>query len=241
MNNFPEFLYKYRNFEDPFMKNIIKNSSLYFSQAKNFNDPFDLRLNFNENLNIENFSDLSKLMGVDDDSIKDLNVEELNEEIKRKNKEVYDKIRILSLSADPKNILMWSHYANNHSGLVFEFKSKNLYFKNATKVRYSDKYEILDFTNLNPIKRIKDMQDSILLKYSDWQYEQEYRIFDINNDPGEESFNKLELTSIIFGLETTSENIDMIKKLCAENGFEHVKFKKTERVYGKFELKIVDL
>lgn len=240
MNKHPEFLYKYRNFEDPYMINIIKNSSLYFSQAKNFNDPFDLRLNFNENLNIENLYDLSKLIGVDKDSIKDLNVEELNEEIKRKNKEVYDKIGILSLSADLKNILMWSHYANNHSGLVFEFKNKNLYFKNATKVRYSDKYEILDFTNINPIKRIESMKDSLLLKYSDWQYEHEYRLINIYSN-GEERFDKLDLSSIIFGLETTAENIDMIKKLCTENGFEHVKFKKTERVYGKFELKIVDL
>ncbi|MBF7065782.1 DUF2971 domain-containing protein [Aliarcobacter butzleri] len=251
MNNFPEFLYKYRNFEDPYMINIIKNSSLYFSQAKNFNDPFDLRLDLKKNYTkqerLSYMKYLSKENGSDLNHYKELKKKAKDPKEFNKIKEesfykVFNKVSILSLSSDPKNILMWSHYAHNHTGLVFEFTQKfnTSFFLRIQKIRYKNDYTLSDLSRNTAFIK-KEFEEIFLTKYSDWQYEQEYRILNINDDPGEKSFNKLELTSIIFGLETTSENIDMIKKLCAENGFEHVKFKKTERVYGKFELKIVDL
>ncbi|MDN5061334.1 DUF2971 domain-containing protein [Aliarcobacter butzleri] len=251
MDELPKFLYKYRNFEDPYMINIIKNSSLYFSQVKNFNDPFDLRLDFKQSYTkqerLSHIKYLSKENGSDPNHYKKLKKKARDPKEFNKIKEesfykVFNNISILSLSSDPKNILMWSHYAHNHTGLVFEFTEKfnSSRFLQIQKVKYKNDYSLLDLTkNTNFIK--KEIGELLLTKYSDWQYEQEYRILNINDDPGEKSFNKLELTSIIFGLETANENIEMIKKLCAENGFGHVKFKRTEKVYGKFELKIVDL
>ena len=42
-------LYKYRNIDDIYLENIIKNSSLYFSPVEHFNDPFDCKLSFRQN------------------------------------------------------------------------------------------------------------------------------------------------------------------------------------------------
>ncbi|MFW3412161.1 DUF2971 domain-containing protein [Aliarcobacter butzleri] len=250
MDELPVFLYKYRNFEDPYMINIIKNSSLYFSQVKNFNDPFDLRLDFKQSYSKKELLSYIKKFAKEHNII---NEEYVCAKAYWKNKEVFlkdqnniakdqiNKIGILSLSTDDKNILMWSHYANNHTGLVFEFKAKESksYFRIASPVKYQDNYNMLSYTSTGE-KRSNELESLAMTKYIDWQYEQEYRILDLNSY-GTRKFDKSDLTSIIFGLEATNENIEEIKTLCAENGFEHVKFKQMKRVHGKFELKIVDL
>lgn len=251
MDNKPEFLYKYRNFEDPYMENIIKHSSLYFSKVEKFNDPFDinfdLKQSFSNNQRFNRVKQLAKIHKIDYDEYKLMKKKSrdhaffLDNEINSL-KTSLDKISILSLSSDPKNILMWSHYSYNHTGLVFEFKIKftNSYFVQSLKVEYEKEYQIL-----NPLKNEahikKDIQDLLLTKYSDWEYEQEYRILHVDNNHGEKPFNKLELTSIIFGLKTTDKHIEEIKALCIKHGFDHVKFKKTKKVYGRFELTIEDL
>lgn len=58
---------------------------------------------------------------------------------------------------------------------------------------------------------------------------------------GNKQFKKDELTSIIFGLNTRKENIEKVKNLCKENGFDHVKFKQTTKVKGRFELEIIEI
>jgi hypothetical protein len=49
-------------------------------------------------------------------------------------------IRILCLAEKPDNLLMWSHYAEQHAGVVLEFKTELLESTSAhaIKVRYSD-------------------------------------------------------------------------------------------------------
>lgn len=251
MNTEPEYLYKYRNFKDEFMKNIIINSSLYFSKVSNFNDPFDMDLDLEEGFSLSQrfarIKKLCKMHNLNHNEYKKMKKQARDHKFFLENEKnclkiSLDKVSILSLSSDPKNILMWSHYSDHHTGLVFEFK-KNLtssYLFQAIKVKYKNEYKPLSRSRDGSIKQ-KELQDLLVTKYSDWEYEKEYRIFDINNNPGEKIFDKSELTSIIFGLKTTEQNIQEIKTLCKENGFSHVKFKKAKRVYGKFELNIEDL
>ena len=76
----------------------------------------------------------------------------------------------LSLSATNKNILMWSHYAQNHEGFVVGFDKKHRYFDyGLMKVEYKDERPFLDPT--------QPKQDAGLFytKSTDWEYEEEYR------------------------------------------------------------------
>ena len=76
----------------------------------------------------------------------------------------------LSLSATEKNILMWSHYAQNHEGFIIGFNSEHEYFDyGLEKITYSEKRPFLDPT--------QSQQDASLFttKSTDWAYEQEYR------------------------------------------------------------------
>lgn len=76
----------------------------------------------------------------------------------------------LSLSANPDNILMWSHYAQSHEGFVIEFDGDHDYFSYGTfPIDYEDERPFLDVTRFG--------QDASVLytKSKDWKYEAEYR------------------------------------------------------------------
>ncbi len=76
----------------------------------------------------------------------------------------------LSLSATKTNILMWSHYAQNHEGYALGFNAKHEYLnRGVQKVIYSDQRPFLDPT--------QPKQDASLFytKSTDWSYEREYR------------------------------------------------------------------
>ena len=78
----------------------------------------------------------------------------------------------LSLSATATNVLMWSHYAQNHEGYVIGFDADHEYFgKGVSPVIYS---------SIRPTHNPFEHRHSGAIFYtksSDWSYEQEYRKF----------------------------------------------------------------
>lgn len=84
----------------------------------------------------------------------------------------------LSLSATATNILMWSHYATNHTGYFLAFDASHEYFgKSVAPVEY---------TNRRPLHHpFRDYHSGEILytKSPDWSYEQEYRKYQGFVDP----------------------------------------------------------
>ena len=131
---------------------------------------------------------------------------------------------------------MWSHYAQSHQGLVFEFTPRNINdemscFHNPIKVDYSNSYDELSYVNDHKI----EIPKLLLTKYIDWAYEEEYRCFGLDFQ-GEKKFHKDELTGIIFGVNTLQSNIDRIMKLSKEHDFNHIYFKQAILNHGSFSL-----
>lgn len=105
--------------------------------------------------------------------------------------------RVLSLTTKEKNLLMWSHYADEHKGVVIKFKQK-LSLGNPIKVDYHNGYQSLNnFFNMTfayiAIKEIHGKNSEVnvdnisnitvdtiskylFMKMSEWSYENEYRI-----------------------------------------------------------------
>lgn len=234
-------LYKFRSFDDCFTNKIIINSSLYFSAIKSFNDPFDCRLSFKQEYTLLERADyFTQLV---DKSTCNLTLEQYLKKypdnqsfIDLRNtitKKLINKIGVLSLSTNPNNILMWSHYSSNHTGLAFQFtfKQSSKCFLRPLVVDYKDKYELLSY-----ILDFKTEAPKLMLtKHSCWKYESEVRIIDLDFQ-GEKKFKKHELTSIIFGALAKDDDIDKMMDLCKQNGFEHVKFSKAILTPGKFSL-----
>lgn len=162
------------------IEDVLINNKIRFTQACLFNDPFEMKPVIK---GIMNKSDIIKQYGEN-------LAAQMIEKIKNDNrssileKELYSKLNrewgILSLTTNPKNILMWSHYANEHKGIVLELDEKHEYF-NATidnkkflnflhKVTYSEK---------RPASYLVDSNEKefFLTKSIEWQYEHEYRAF----------------------------------------------------------------
>jgi hypothetical protein len=103
-------------------------------------------------------------------------------------------VGVLSLTEKPDHPLMWSHYANNHSGLVLVFDETNGFFRSprhgqpddaggARRVKYSA--ERPKFDPLVSISLLDNMTDEDAISFFDklfftksqaWDYEQEWRM-----------------------------------------------------------------
>lgn len=161
-------LYKYCSISTPqqYERTIkILKGKLFFSSPKNFNDPFELSAKVNIstsplllNLNSREVKEVHRVFRV-------AQPEAVSDEWK-------EKIGILCLSETPQQILMWSHYGANHTGVCIGFDSGDLPFKSALKVHYSDERPFIQFDS-SP----KNLLERVLLtKSSHWSHEQEWRI-----------------------------------------------------------------
>lgn len=238
-------------------KGFFPNLEVSFTAPVEFNDPFDCALyintttkdytdylNSNENFNYTK-SKLEQNLGK---KVSESCVKIFIRKSKKKFKERRDKkdyiselgkeaweistkanIRILSLSKNYNNLLMWSHYAKNHKGFVVGIKSayfESEIFSNLNKdiwglknVIYEDK-----LPEFNPWKNPIPTQSKLLSffkKSKCWEYEEEVRFvgymeekclnFHIEKIPN----NYIE--SIRLGAKITDEDKTKIVNFCRES------------------------
>jgi hypothetical protein len=148
--------------------------------------------------------------------------------------------RVLCLSAVRDNILMWSHYADEHKGAVLEFQPKielGTEMRGARIVEYSKEVPVavtleqflLYITGQGAKPRPQDpFVKSVYTKSSDWSYENEWRI--LSKEEQEERgpisyrpFHPQELAAIYFGCRMSDSDMESIRS--AVSGWEsHVSF-----------------
>lgn len=217
---------------------IIKDSKFWFADPTSFNDPFDCHLSLESNLDAVGIEkkltefDLTKTL--EKDQIKAL----LSDPIKFK--ETLETVAnncmatrgILALAQTHDNILMWSQYAESHTGIVFELDvEKSLdFFTIPMSVDYKEKYTSLDFIN----EENESIKRNIQLKSSQWSYEEEVRI--VKMGTGNYPMERQAIAKIYFGCRSSDDDVDRIINLCQNHGLKHVEFYKSKTVEGKFEL-----
>ena len=117
-------------------------------------------------------------------------------------------VRILCFAERPDNLLMWSHYAEQHAGVVLEFETK-LFEQSASshaiKVTYSDVVptpftyqQFLDY--LLGRKPFPDVTDDYTIavassKSTHWSYEEEWRFLRYDDPPKSVRFSDFECPS----------------------------------------------
>lgn len=120
---------------------------------------------------------------------------------------------------DNANILMWSHYANSHSGICLEFDTLNdpAFFIYPINVIYSEEYPELEFTDRKFANKV------LRTKSKDWEYEQEVRIYKIQN--GYHKFIPQSLRSVTFGCNASEDKQSQIVDISRRNHcLAHVSF-----------------
>ena len=206
-------LYKYRK-DNLHTERLLWEREIYLSAPQEFNDPYDCyaRLAFFGDLkewetHIRNqigYSDLQKKQIIEGlrqhpEATKKTHQHIAGEATFRKN------ILIACLSQNCKNRLMWSHYSENHKGLVIGLETESV--DDHESVRFADEYlsgfmhqdgknylpslAVVYKTTILEINMLRMSREDLIAvisqKDSIWKYEEEWRLFK-RQESGERAF-----------------------------------------------------
>lgn len=156
-------------------------------------------------------------------------------------KEKFASSGILSLSELDDNILMWSHYAQQHKGICIELERNSFNIlgmpDHTLPVRYSIKAPIIDarcYRKADNDERNEIENSLVLTKASDWTYEREWRVIK-NSCANSTQSLKCKIISITLGLRVEDSTQEHILFLAKKMGF---KVKKATLKANEFGLKI---
>ncbi len=236
-------IYKYLSFNDKSLA-IFINCELYFADAESFNDPFDTQLNLYEALRafIAERQEFEPPEPEDD-----LNIKRICEDAKAELK----KTGILSMSEVDNEILMWSHYADQHKGFCIGFSQVGLSDDFGT-VKHPAEYDVqydeskpfsslfkrYERSNYRPFKFLDADVYQILIQYKheNWHYEKEIRFLYPKIGPVE--FNPINLKTVSYGIRTPSYHKKTLNNLIkSKSKFNHIKQYQMKRVPGELAVK----
>jgi len=177
-------------------------------------------------------------------------------------RELISKSGVLSLSAVPDDILMWSHYADGHRGVCLMFRRSELKFVQMFKENYPSPYQGKDTTYsyeyepqqvdysdsvplVNLFSRPKEAWSTcVLTKSRHWCYEREFRVLvPPSGDATGHGWRKLpgqSLAGVIFGGEIRPEDKEQVQEW-VKMGAAHVRLFRAEKKPGRFELEIREI
>lgn len=218
--------------EDIFIKRRI-----FLQNVKKFNDPFEFVMDRIPVVNLKS----SKRKITEEDLKKELFV------------------KCFSEISTKKNVLMWSHYADDHKGICIEYTPQ--YDLDINKTDYTDycifnliepvRYRIAPFKKGARHKDIHYVKEVLFTKAKCWEYEKEWRL---NRSIGRDKyleyekeklflkFKPNELTKVTLGYRLIDmDDIKMIKNWIKKLGNQNIKIEKCDRSENKYQLKFTPL
>ena len=163
------------------------------------------------------------------------NVKKMVESLKEK----IDKAFVIScFSETPDNILMWSHYANKHTGFCVEYDFSKVKNRDLLTllypVIYSEKRPTLPIDLLNvKSKSIGDTVSSadlesfvlaLLTKSNVWNYENEWRLLETPVNLQNNCYVDEIVSKVYLGANISVENEERLRKIAKSRQIEVVKF-----------------
>ncbi|PMH28639.1 hypothetical protein BCU71_19980 [Vibrio lentus] len=251
-------LYKYLPFDEG-ARYLLQNGTIKFSSYETFNDPFDCVVSYDLDEAEDYVSSRKDLIKKAGDKIGLSPAKRLqNKKIMLKRLErfldsgvassnIAKRWGVCCLSSRPDNILMWSHYADNHRGLLVEFTTDQNQVGVVTNPEYYLTSWPIKYTENMPTRslRVRDfdaVQEQFLCKSEDWAYEKEHRCLSHHNGPGIYSFDKKMVTKVIAGVKMPKQDIHELRELVKQfeiSADTHVEFKQAEMIKGKYQLNVV--
>jgi hypothetical protein len=239
----PEMLYKYREVGD-FTDKILIDKQLWFSTPRKFNDPFDLQIADNGQYTEAELRDYLRSQSVPS-RVAERIIEEdrvakgkfVAESVEKARDQHMNALGVLSLSRRPDSVLMWTHYAGEHTGVALGFSVLDdpALFFTPVNIQYQADLPSLSF--------IRDgsnaSNESLKRKAIDWKYEEEVRIY--KSKPQAYPFNPQCLREVILGIRMKAGDIAHIMDLLDGGPFAHVKVKQGVVSKTKYIVETVDV
>jgi hypothetical protein len=244
-------LYKYMAFNANTLA-LIVNREVYFAGPDRLNDPYDCQVS---------------VTGAIDAAIAQAGQETARKVVDklerfRKLSEILTKMErdtrgvgVLSLSQDNLNVLMWSHYADEHRGLClgFRFSPKITEYHEANKIigtmachyclnnPFSDFF--IEFAQTDELVPWEEFWPAIISlgmasKSEAWRHENEVRV--LRTEPGFVSFQPEELTEVIFGMRTDQRARNTVRRILSGGDWAHLKYRQVVKPAEGFGLVLVD-
>jgi hypothetical protein len=157
---------------------------------------------------------------------------------------------IFSVTEDPTQPLMWSHYASQHYGVAVEFDERHPWFSQKTgpsdDIRHLVQVSYVQNPHPRTWKQVSGT-DMLYTKNAEWSYEREWRIIRPLQDGADVGAGIVcfdvppdAIRSIIFGWRATSALQNEIRASVAANpALSHVCFKRA-KLAGGGKIEVVD-
>lgn len=237
----PRYVYKYMSLDCAML--ILENSSLKFPSPREFNDPFDCKANLIMDSSVYDIFIFLFRLYYPIYSIQELYIKAA--EIHRNPTlkyftcvssldSVIKKLGVCCFSKINNQILMWSHYADKHTGvcLKFDLCQDFEFFTPLVVVTYGTK-----FLNYNCITESYRIIEHVCKKSVDWEYEQEVRVVKTNG-VGIHRFKKEALSEVIFGCCCLPKKRAEIQRIVQTGKYPNVTFKEAKIRDGEYALDI---
>ena len=239
--NQKKLIYKYCSYEVG-LNDVILKQSLKFSNPSEYNDPFDCHESLIKfdlmNLDLETFIEKqypNLSINIKRGRVKSFDSQFLSKCLSEERK----RIKITCFYLNYNNILMWSHYADKHSGICIGFHF-HPYLDNfvLTPVKYIDEIPLID----GKVDAYEMIRYWLSMKSNCWEYEKEIRAIakSRNNNCFEYiHYERDHIKKIIFGCKVSQNEIARTQKILKSNGFNlnKITFKKIEIDIDTFKLK----
>ncbi|WP_345947722.1 DUF2971 domain-containing protein [Mucilaginibacter sp. PAMB04274] len=153
---------------------------------------------------------------------------------------------VVCLTEDDTSILMWSHYASNHEGLMIGLDVDRLPYLKLFNVEYTTEHQLpIDLSRVHLMEYLQEQYVAIMRrKFSVWGYEKEYRMqfhFSVCEQIPAIGmwfyrFDPEVVRSVTIGMKCKIEDREHVLSLLAEPRFAHVQVK--EAVKDKTEYQV---
>lgn len=216
-NFIPKKLYKYSWLSNYTIENL-ENRQMYLSIPDEFNDPFDT-FEIGTSMKEQMPKGLEEMFGFSESAI-------VNSKLKEKlpdiihygyNSENFGEILGLRngigvccfTENSPDNIIMWSHYANQHRGicLEYDFSQREDIFQRLHPILYRNHYIDMELSSHSRYSRdgfMFAMIQTHLTKSKEWEYEMEWRFLEHIQEEGRFADTVVHPTHIYLGLNSNN-------------------------------------
>jgi len=169
-------------------------------------------------------------------------------------------IGVFSLTEDPANILMWTHYADNHRGFCLGFERRNDNLLGSQKlcksVNYVNEFPKLNIDKLSIVAKLypsetnpkvdveiklhePNLHNAIFTKAKAWSYEKEWRY--ITDSGGKAVKYPGNLREVIFGLRCHESERNQVIHILKRHSLDNIAFKQIMSVKNSFNLEVRNL
>jgi hypothetical protein len=246
-----DLLYKYYAFNErtrQYVKQVLAGNKVYFPTPTEFNDPFDSKIRPSFEGTEEEWK--TWLMGALERRCPHMGPTQRLRTVERAARErrfssmpkwvglsPLDKMGVFCISKRCDHLLMWSHYAESHTGLCVAFNANNEFFGQAQEIKYREGYPKFRYLDASQ----EELTEATLLTKADvWSYEEEWRVIEYTTGPGIYPFPPGLLVAVILGCRMIPTDKHLMCQWCARR-CPRPKIFQARVAEGEFRLDLIDI